>query len=74
MITVTDPEGFPLNVIFGQKPLNTEDEHYEKISFNYPNEKPRVRKFNRFQPGPAAVHKVIVLLHRFWVAVMLTMA
>ena len=61
LVIITDPEGFPLNMIFGQEPINTEDEHYEKITFNYPDEKTRIRMFNRFQPGPAAVHKVTML-------------
>lgn len=63
LVTITDPEGFPCNVIFGQEPVDTGEEHYEKITLNYPDEKARVRMFNRFQPGPAAVYKVLIF-HR----------
>jgi len=57
LITLTDPEGFPINLIHGQTPaeLGTLP---EKIIYNDETDKPRVRKFNRFTPGPAAVHKL----------------
>jgi len=58
LVTLIDPEGFPVNVVFGQEPTNIEVSHPEKLTQNYPGEKPRRRKFNRFEPGPAAVHKV----------------
>ena len=57
-MTITDPEGFPFNVLYGQKPANVEVSHPEKIVLNYTSEKARRREFNRFEPGPAAVHKV----------------
>lgn len=57
MLTLTDPEGFPLNLIFGQTPADTGD-YPQKITVNYEVEKPRALKFQRFTPGPAAVHKV----------------
>ena len=37
----------------------------EKLVYNSESDKPRVREFQRFQPGPAAVHKV-------WTALSLT--
>lgn len=59
MVTIVDPDGFPFNVIFGQEtgedastPATT------KLRANYPHEKQRLREFNRFERGPAAVHKV----------------
>lgn len=57
IVTVKDPNGFPFNLIYGQDetargPLP------EKIIQNYEVDKPRVRKFHRFTPGPAAVHKL----------------
>ncbi|KAL3442484.1 Glyoxalase/Bleomycin resistance protein/Dihydroxybiphenyl dioxygenase [Aspergillus insuetus] len=59
LVTVTDPEGFPLNVIFGQQPVQGAPAHTaEKVVLNYPEEKPRVREFNRFEHGPAAVYKL----------------
>jgi hypothetical protein len=57
MVTLQDPEGFPINLFFGQTLTNPGP--YPKIlEINYETEKPRVRRFQRFQPGPAAVHKV----------------
>ncbi|PYH95484.1 MFS transporter [Aspergillus ellipticus CBS 707.79] len=57
LVTVTDPEGFPLNLIYGQTPVEA-GEYPEKLIVNYEVEKPRVRKFQRFVPGPAPVHKL----------------
>ena len=57
MVTIFDPEGFPINLIHGQEP-RAGQEPPEKIVSNYEKDKPRVRKFLRFEPGPAAVHKV----------------
>jgi hypothetical protein len=57
MVTLTDPEGFPMNLVFGQTPA-TPGTYPEKLEINDETEKPRVRRFLRFQPGPAAVHKV----------------
>ena len=57
IITVQDPNGFPVNLIYGQQPAATGDLP-EKIIPNYEVDKPRVRKFHRFNPGPAAVHKL----------------
>lgn len=57
ILTLHDPEGFPLNLIYGQEKAPRGDTQ-EKIIQNYVDEKPRVRKFNRFTPGPAAVHKL----------------
>lgn len=57
MVSLTDPEGFPMNLMFGQSPAS-KGEFPEKIMINYENEKPRTRRFQRFEPGPAAVHKV----------------
>ncbi|KAJ5606573.1 Glyoxalase/Bleomycin resistance protein/Dihydroxybiphenyl dioxygenase [Penicillium lagena] len=58
LVTITDPEGFPCNIIFGQKPTDTQVSHQEKIVLNYAGEKSRRREFNRFEHGPAAVHKL----------------
>ena len=57
MVTVFDPEGFPFNLMYGQKKCER-GEYPQKIIQNYEVEKPRIRKFNRFSPGPAAVHKL----------------
>lgn len=60
MVTIEDPDGFPFNVMFGQtrRELTSAGIASEKLTANYPYEKQRVRRFNRFDPGPAAVHKV----------------
>src|SRR5271165_3775960 len=60
MVTLTDPEGFPVNLMFGQEAAKNA-EFPEKLILNYEKEKPRTRRFQRFQPGPAAVHKVRTL-------------
>lgn len=57
MVTLTDPDGFAMNLFCGQTPV-TPSTYPEKLVVNYETEKPRVRQFQRFQPGPAAVHQV----------------
>lgn len=52
-----DPDGFPVNLMHGQNPAAPKKDT-AKLLYNYEFEKPRVRRFQRFQPGPAAVHKV----------------
>ena len=57
LVTVIDPEGVPVNFIYGQQ----EDEVGilpEKLIINFEAEKPRKRSFQRFSEGPAAVFKV----------------
>ena len=59
IVTVEDPEGFPVNFVHGQ--LTSEQVHRvpEKLLFNDETSKPRQKKFQRFHPGPAEVYKVI---------------
>jgi len=57
IITLHDPEGFPINFIYGQEPPPKRDLP-TKVIVNDETDKPRVRQFNRFTPGPAAVHKL----------------
>jgi len=57
ILTLQDPEGFPVNLLYGQTPA-TRGDLPNKIILNDEVDKPRVRKFNRFTPGPAAVHKL----------------
>ncbi|KAK4862427.1 hypothetical protein LT330_002560 [Penicillium expansum] len=57
MVTLTDPDGFAMNLFCGQTTV-TPSTYPEKLVVNYETEKPRVRQFQRFQPGPAAVHKL----------------
>jgi hypothetical protein len=56
---LTDPEGFPMNLIWGQESISTGHEAPpEKLVFNSGTDKPRVAQFLRFKDGPAAVHKL----------------
>jgi len=55
--SILDPEGFPVNFIHGQTSAQPQVMP-EKLVFNDESTKPRVRKFQRFEPGPAAVYKV----------------
>ncbi|KAH9826027.1 Glyoxalase/Bleomycin resistance protein/Dioxygenase superfamily [Teratosphaeria destructans] len=59
MLTLKDPEGFLVNLLYGQEPARVEREAFPpKLVANDELDKPRVRQFNRFTPGPAAVHKL----------------
>ncbi|KAH5512544.1 hypothetical protein HBI52_122750 [Parastagonospora nodorum] len=57
LVTLHDPEGFPINLIFGQA-KKAAGPYPEILTTNYEAEKPRVARFQRFKPGPAAVHKL----------------
>lgn len=57
IISLVDPEGFPVALVHGIAPTETGDMP-QKIIYNTESEKPRQREFSRFQPGPAAVHKL----------------
>ncbi|KAF4219348.1 hypothetical protein CNMCM8980_003079 [Aspergillus fumigatiaffinis] len=57
MVTVTDPEGFPVNLMYGQQ-LAEPGQYPESLVFNTEVDKPRIRRFQRFEEGPAAVHKL----------------
>ena len=56
IVTLTDAEGFPINLIYGQAQALS-GQKPEKLLVNTESEKTRVRKFQRFEPGPAAIHK-----------------
>ena len=57
IVTLIDAEGFPMNLTYGQSTAQPGNRP-EKLFVNDEFDKPRVRKFLRYQPGPAAVHKV----------------
>jgi hypothetical protein len=57
LLTLHDPEGFPVNLMWGQTPAEV-GKLPNTLIHNYEAEKPRTREFLRFQPGPAAVHKL----------------
>lgn len=56
-VTVFDPEGFPVNLVFGQEQAETGNLP-EKLVYNWEQDKPREGAFQRFSTGLAAVHKV----------------
>lgn len=56
-IQFVDPEGFPVNLIFGQTPAET-GKLPKKLIYNTEKEKTREGAFQRFHDGPAAVHKL----------------
>lgn len=57
IVTLTDPAGHLVHVVFGQEEKPTESLDLEKLTVNYEDEKPRKGKFQRFRIGPAPVHK-----------------
>ncbi|KAF3092610.1 hypothetical protein TWF102_008427 [Orbilia oligospora] len=59
MTTIHDPEGVPVNFIYGASPRPQPKRHpLEALQINDEISKPRKGAFQRFKPGPAAVHKV----------------
>ncbi|KAL7908464.1 Glyoxalase/Bleomycin resistance protein/Dihydroxybiphenyl dioxygenase [Trichoderma velutinum] len=57
LVTAFDPEGLPINFIHGQEPAKI-GKMPERLIVNFEAEKPRTRRFQRFDEGPAAVHKL----------------
>jgi hypothetical protein len=57
LVTLTDPDGFPVNLIYGQEPAET-GKLPDKLILNYEQDKKKIREFQRFHEGPAAVYKV----------------
>lgn len=57
MVTLTDPAGHPVHLVYGQTPKNPSNPGLEKLTFNYEDDKPRRGTFQRFTPGPAPVHR-----------------
>ena len=58
IITVEDPEGFPVNFVHGQSEPRSPHKRPEKLMFNDETHKPRERSFQRFKSGPAEVYKL----------------
>ncbi|EWZ00187.1 hypothetical protein FOYG_00076 [Fusarium oxysporum NRRL 32931] len=59
MVTVYDPVGYPINLMYGQSMVSVkEDAIPPPIVMNYENRKDRLNAFQRFTQGPAAVHKL----------------
>lgn len=57
IVTLTDPAGFHVHLVYGQEEKQVEEMQLKKLVVNYEDEKPRKGKFQRFQPGPAPIHK-----------------
>ncbi|KAH6884612.1 trihydroxytoluene oxygenase [Thelonectria olida] len=59
MVTVYDPVGYPINLMYGQSmdPVK-EGAIPSPIVMNYEDRKERLNAFQRFTQGPAAVHKL----------------
>ena len=57
IVTFEDPEGFPINMIYGQSKGKAQALP-GKMIFNDGVDKPRERKFQRFKAGPAPVFKL----------------
>lgn len=58
-VTFYDPQdGFPFHLVYGQEE-STPGSGYSELNYNYPQKKNRdVNKMQRFNPGPAMVHKL----------------
>ena len=69
LVTVEDPEGFPVNFIWGQAELPEarlqKIEKPKNLVINYEYEKTRKKAFQRFNKGPAEVFKVRVNVLQF---------
>ncbi|KAL2842041.1 Glyoxalase/Bleomycin resistance protein/Dihydroxybiphenyl dioxygenase [Aspergillus pseudoustus] len=57
IVTLTDPVGHQVHLIYGQEQRPAEDLKIEKLTVNYEDDKPRKGRFQRFNPGPAPVHR-----------------
>ena len=57
IVTLTDPVGHKVHFVCGQTMKAADGPDLEKLTINYELEKPRKGKFQRFEPGPAPVHR-----------------
>lgn len=57
IVTLTDPSGFHVHLVYGQTPKAADSMPLEKLVVNYEDEKPRKGQFQRFKPGPAPVYR-----------------
>jgi hypothetical protein len=57
ILTLTDPAGHQVHLMHGQTEKQQEPMNLEKLVVNYEDEKPRVGRFQRFEPGPAPVYR-----------------
>ena len=57
IVTLTDPVGHAVHLVHGQTKRTPDEKHLEKLTVNYEDEKPRKGRRQRFEPGPAPVHR-----------------
>lgn len=57
IVSFSDPVGHKVHLVYGQADKAAGPPHLEKLVVNYENEKPRKGKFQRFESGPALVHR-----------------
>ncbi|KAM3425739.1 hypothetical protein BST61_g7671 [Cercospora zeina] len=57
MMTLHDPSGIPVHLVYGQTQKPIEEMKLQKLVINFEDEKPRKGRFHRFESGPAPVHK-----------------
>ncbi|KAH7349497.1 Glyoxalase/Bleomycin resistance protein/Dihydroxybiphenyl dioxygenase [Plectosphaerella cucumerina] len=57
IVTLTDPVGHKVHLVHGQTRREPDEKHLEKLTVNYEDEKPRKGRFQRFEHGPAPVHR-----------------
>ncbi|SMR53668.1 unnamed protein product [Zymoseptoria tritici ST99CH_3D1] len=56
-VTLKDPAGHLVHLVFGRQDKPAEEMNLKKLVFNYEDERPRKGQFQRFEPGPAPVHR-----------------
>ena len=56
-VTLTDPQGFKVHLVHGQKDREPDQLNLQKLTINYEDSKPRKGSFQRFKPGPAPVYR-----------------
>lgn len=56
-VTLTDPQGFQIQLVHGQQERTPNPPYLERLTVNYEDAKPRKGRFQRFTPGPAPVHR-----------------
>ncbi|KAK4999983.1 hypothetical protein LTR66_001071 [Elasticomyces elasticus] len=57
IVTLTDPVGHKVHLVYAQQEKEAEPPHLKKLIVNYEDEKPRKGQFQRFEHGPAPVHR-----------------
>ncbi|KAL2070823.1 hypothetical protein VTL71DRAFT_13849 [Oculimacula yallundae] len=57
IVTCVDPVGHTFHFVYGQTEKEASSPHLEKLTVNYEDEKPRKGRFQRFDQGPARIHR-----------------